>query len=105
MGISAMYVRQDVTSAMQNNGIGNYDCLLKIRPEGTTTIKIFIKSVDDAGNIYYGTSSGDIVIKASDGSVLIHDTLTANWDGNLASADLTIKITEDNCSIDTSELQ
>ncbi len=100
LGTSAMYIRQDVTSAMQNNGIGNYDCLLKIKSEGTTTIKIFVKSVDDAGNIYYGTSSGDIVIKASDGSVLIHDTLTANWDGNLASADFTIKITGDNCSID-----
>ena len=99
-GTSVMYIRQDVTAAMQNNDKGNYDCLMKIESEGTTTVKLFVKSVDDAGNSYLGTSTGDVVIKASDGPVLLHDTISVNWEGNLSSAVFTVKITGSKCTID-----
>ncbi|NPA35561.1 MAG: cellulase family glycosylhydrolase [Chlorobi bacterium] len=103
-GSASMYIRQDVTTAILNNDKGKYDCMLKIKSEGSTTVKIFVKSTDDAGNVYYGTSTGDIVINSSDGPVLIHDTLSVNWDGNLESAVFTIKITGDECSVDKTGL-
>ena len=99
-GTSAMYLRQDVTTAMRNNGKGKYDCLMRVESKGVTTVKIFVRSVDDSGNSYLGTNTGDIVIKASDGPVLIHDTLTANWEGDLSSAVFTVKITGDTCAVD-----
>jgi len=89
-------VTQDVTLALKNNGSGIYNALAYIKSNGSTNIK-FILNVN-------GQNYESVVKTISGDAILLNETISADWTGDVQTAELIIEIEGDACTIDKTGL-
>jgi hypothetical protein len=96
---SKITITQDVTLALKNNGAGTYNVMAYIKSVGSTNIK-FILSINTGSGTNYESS-----IKTVSGeATLLNESLSANWTGDIQSAEFIIELDGDACTIDKTGL-